>query len=232
MVDEIGIEYVDTGNNGRSPLAETIARNHLKQFYNYLSDIIVISSSGTKSNAFIEPITSFEFSKFFIEKGHKYNVVIPELYSHKEIELIGEILQENASNKYKIDNNFREQTNTLAVKTRDHFLREETEHRNEFLGGFGLEYKGKPNKQTEINPNIGLILPMDIVNAEKVRGIYNRHNLFPRIKVLSDYAETDSLSGAYFGSPYKEEHMKAFRSIKEAAEKSIDRFVENRYGEL
>lgn len=226
MVDKIGIEYVDTGNNGRSPLAETVARNHLNQFYNYLSANVVISSSGTKSNAFIEPINSFEFSKFFIEKGHRYTIVIPELYSFDEVKLVEEILQENASEKYEIDNNFRGQTNTLAVKTRDHFLREETEHRNEFLRNLGLEYKGKSNKQTEISPNVKLILPMDKVNAEKVRELYNSHNLFPRIEVLSDYAKTDLLSGAYFGSPYAEEHMKAFRLIKEAAEKSIDKFVE------
>nr|MBI4157191.1 hypothetical protein [Candidatus Woesearchaeota archaeon] len=226
MVDKIGIEYVDTGNNGRSPLAETVARNNLKQFYSHLSDIIIISSSGTNSNAFIEPITSFEFAKIFVEKGDKYNIVIPGLYSFDELELVEEIFQENASNRYETDENFRNRTNTLAVKTRDHFLREETEHRNGFLKSFRLEYKGKSNKQTEINPNVGLILPMDTTNAEKVRGLYNNHNLFPRIKVLSDYAETDPLSGAYFGSPHKEEHMKAFRLIKEAAEKSIDRFVE------
>ena len=67
---------------------------------------------------------------------------------------------------------------------------------------------------------------MDKVNAEKVSEIYKNKNLFPRIEVLSDYAKTRSLEGAYFGSPYEEEHMEAFKLIKEAAEKSIDMFVE------
>ena len=219
------IEYVCTANNGRSPLAETMARAHLKLNYRDFLEGITISSSGTDADISKKPIDSFKIASYLIGRGHNYNLVSPDLYSSEERGLVEkEILKKDDSERYEEDEIFRGIVNNLATRTLNHFQREEVELRDEFLRDFGLIYEGRSNKQTKVSSDISLILPMAQSNAEKIREIYRVSSNQPRLEVISDYSGTDPILNS-FGSPHKEEHIEAFKLVKKASEMSIDRFV-------
>ena len=215
------LEYVCAGNNGRSPLAETIAKNYINLKYSKLANIIEISSSGT----LVDAEFNFGNAKFLIARGYSNT---PQLYSRDEIDIIeNEILiNDNPLEKYQKNGVFRNLVNSLAERTLTYFQTEEKRFRDKFLNSLSLKYESHP-KQIEVDSDISLFLPVDAKNYRHIKNIYiqAKPTISSRIEILSDYAKTEPIPTP-IGSPYEEEWIETFKIVKKAAENSIDRFIE------
>jgi protein-tyrosine-phosphatase len=220
------IKFVCTGNNARSPLAETVARGRLCSNYASLSDSILICSSGTQVEQSQAKMLSREDIKFLLERGHRYNSVSPILYSADETARVERILREDEA-RGDYDSHYRESVKRLALRTLAHFKKDEARLRDVFLRRIGLEYLGAP-QQTKASSNVDLILPVAASNREQVLNIYAAAGLVPTIEVLSDYARMAAIVNP-FGSPFEEEVIACFELVKKASEAAVDRFVEETY---
>jgi protein-tyrosine-phosphatase len=167
------IEFVCSYNNGRSPIAELIATNHLKEISAPYHAAI---SSGSHIADKREP--SIEFKLDMINKAAQN----PHVYSAGELSDLNEgIILANDD----IINDFYK-------KAIEYFQRKEVEHRTLALKEFGIEGKLKETQDaTIVRPNIAAIFTMAKENKEKVTSLYHGSGHNPMIEVLSSYATGD-----------------------------------------
>ncbi len=230
MINQIGIEYVCTGNGGRSPVAETIGKDYVKQLK--LENKINIFSSGTavdvtEKDLFQLPIN---FLLEYIEIGLNSGT-----YHEKAEDLAKEIV----ANKQNI---------AIAVENKDTTSKEKIEHcirylmadevakRNNVLLEIGLVPRGHFHQQTKVRDDVNLILPMKQSNAKQVKNLYEKTTLNPwrmrgkeilpnpSIVPICEYAGIDGAISDPFGNK-----IEAFRETRDlistAVKKSIDRAV-------
>jgi len=172
------IEMVCTGNNGRSPVAELIARNYL-QSVGATSDYDSISS-GTmvdviKSGGFPIKVMSPIID---IAKDRK-------IYDADEVKKLDEALINGDSQTVE----------TYFNKATKIFSEEETGERDLFLRDLGITGRIKQEKdQTVPRRDVVAVLPMDRKNYLGVLGIYQTSDHSPIISVMSVLATGDPVS--------------------------------------
>ena len=172
------IEFVCSGNNGRSPVAELIATNYLERVG---ADR---EYSATSSGTIVDLIK---------DGGFPIKVMTPiidiakerEIYSQESLQDIERALRENDSST--VERYFREAS--------DVFMREEAQERGELLKELGMRGEVKIGRdQTIARSNTIAILPVDRKNYHAVLKIYGESGYNPVISIMSVLATGNPLA--------------------------------------
>lgn len=205
------IEMVCTGNQGRSPVAELIARNHLKSIgaygdYDSISSgtlVDMIQSGGFFTLSIMEQLISLARKRV--------------LYSPEEIKEVDAALRQGDNDTIK--KYFR--------KTIGLFDKEEVENRAEVLSLLGIRGKVKSTRdQTVPRQDTVAVFPVDKSNYGKVIGIYEGSGYSPAVDVLSRYAtgNPDAELKNTFGKG-KEVYRKGVEQMLEEVPVAVNRII-------
>lgn len=165
----IRIEYVCTGNNGRSPMAEAIARDYASR--QGLESRIRISSSGTNHNhLFVEQRDNPEKLLAIVEFGLKNGIYRGRVKS----------LAERVADRSRTDKAVVDECVGYLVKA-------EGIYRDMALLELGLIAKGEHHQPT-MPQDVQLILAMAKSNAQQVQQIYAGSGFNPIITTVNEYA--------------------------------------------
>jgi len=176
------IEFVCTGNNGRSPLAQLVAE-HTAGNIALVSNMnlnIKFSSSGTM----VELPSNLSPYKTIIEKA-----------------VMKGILQKELLEQYDTNPNAAlEALVTHEKNMRDKFLHDE------------LKIKPQPHARNQIHVrnDIDLILPIGANNLTRVREIYNTSTKKPQIIGLEEFSELYHELDDVFPATYQEYRQTAY----------------------
>lgn len=194
------IEMICTGNRGRSPVAELIARNHLKSVGAY-GDYDSISS-GT----LVDTIESGDYTMESMKPIIDIALQRP-LYSPDEIKELEEALRQGNTPVVR-----RYFDNALGL-----FDREEVENRAEVLPLLGIQGEIKSTRyQTVARPDTVAVFPIDRKNYSIVKELYEKSDYSPVVDVLSKYAT---------GNP-DAELKNTFGKGKEVYRKGVEQMLE------
>jgi len=166
---QINLEYVCTGNNGRSPMAETIARDYVAR--KGLENRVRISSSGTNHNQlFVQQRNDPAKLLVLVELGLKNG-----LYKDRIKSLAKKVAEGNETEKNLLD------------ECVNYLVKAEGIYRDMALLEIGLTANGEYHQPT-IPKDIQLILAMAKNNAQQVEQIYAESNVNPLITTVNEYA--------------------------------------------
>ncbi len=215
---KFGIEYICTGNGGRSPTAQTIGRDYTKQLG--LEDKVNIYSSGTgaestEKNLFEFPAgllldaieIAFRTGTFY----SKAKTIAESLVGKKENTIIG-IENNDADTKKRVE---------FCIR---YLIVDEVAKRNNILLELGLVPEEPFHQQTNVRDDVQLILPMKQSNADAVKKIYDGSGYNPLIVPICKYAKIDGEISDPFGQNI-EAYRKTRDLISHAVKKSIDRAI-------
>ncbi len=213
MKNTLAIEYICTGNGGRSPIAHTIAQNYVQN--TGLEDKIKIYSSGTHAQFAQTNLLQFPLSflldniKIGLNSGaYQRNAqeIAKRVVEHKE-----ECLNQKSRKDIK-----------YCIR---YLMADEVIKRNQVLLEIGLVPQTNFHQQTRIRDDINLILLLNIEHARYVSRLYTAANKVPQIACLRAYAKLPGQIDDPFGRTL-DDFRKTRDRIKEAVEKSIDRAIE------
>src|SRR3989344_8155634 len=194
------IEMVCTGNQGRSPVAELIARNHLKSIGAY-GDYDSISS-GTLVDTIESGNHTMGSMRLVIDIAAQRS-----LYSPEETRELEDALRQG--NTPVVRKYF---DNAIGL-----FDKEEVENRAEILPLLGIQGEVKTTRnQTVARPDTIAVFSIDKRNYTIVEGLYENSSYSPVIDVLSRYAT---------GNP-DAELKNTFGKGKEAYRKGVEQMLE------
>ncbi len=252
----VRVEYVCTGNNGRSPVAETVARGHVISAYPGLTSNILVSSSGTRvAQNEGGVVDDYKRAEDLARRGIAYNRARSGLFNFGEVAFLEGTLfgDPNAAVRYEREEEFRKFVDGLGLKARAQFATEEAAQRDRFLAARGLSYKGR---RKQLNPipegefDALYVLP---IGADNVRIALDDYEAFGALDNEMEGGELDteknaerrkarvyvvSLAGLIkqmedipntFGSPDPAEHDRTFARVAELARLSIDKVVEREF---
>ncbi|MFH1276044.1 MAG: hypothetical protein ABIH82_02955 [Candidatus Woesearchaeota archaeon] len=207
------IEMVCTGNQGRSPVAELVANNYIREIG--LQDEYQVISSGTMVDKIEAGDVSQGFMKHVVGIAQDRN----DIYTPQQIAELDSALR--AGNTEVLRRYFN--------KASDKFVKEERSDRKYVLPQLGIEGKVKHvQEQTVVRPDTVAVLSMAKSNDAQVRDLYADSSFSPVIDVLSKYAT--GVEGAEVPNAFgkgTETYVKAIITIKEQVPMAIDKVIEN-----
>lgn len=171
------IEFVCTGNNGRSPMAEAVGNYWLKK--HGFKDTFGFISSGTKVDAGNESIMPYEKAKFLLEHiGKRINLVNQDLYIDERL--------------FNGNEGYREVISSKAKDLLVGILRlEDAKFRNQALFEKAIKLPENPKHQTIPRSDVYLVLGMEHKHVTQVNQIYDEagipENRRPLITTVSSY---------------------------------------------
>jgi hypothetical protein len=226
------IEFCCTANQGRSPLAEAIAREHLRK-QNAL-DQYDAKSSGVYSDAIKNGMVSESDKRKTVDTVLSY-AMHDGFLTRKEIyEFYDAIRDTNVPNRDKI-------INEIFNKTINKFSKEEHAYREIALRRLELEGKvKKESEQTTADPGVIASFGMEPWHAKAIKEIYNNGNPFPLsatsldpiIAPLGEYV-TDNpkvIIRSTFGGT-KEEYVEVIQNLVWCVPPAVDKVI-NHYESL
>jgi len=210
-----GIEFVCTGNVGRSPMAHVLAEYELKS--RDLSDRVLVYSSGTDVAGMKEDLIGQFPGKWYdnINKAYMNGVFSPKgMKKAKAIRALGkeEMLATWQNPVLKADLEYL----ANELKSMDE------QFRDAVLSEIGLTPSADFYQPTIVRPEVNLILPLRESNAGKVRELYDGSGHTPLIVTLFDYAGMQGESPTPFGGTVKL-YRETRQVLKMAVTKSLDR---------
>jgi protein-tyrosine-phosphatase len=151
------IEMVCTGNNGRSPVAELLARNYL----------VTVGAGkdydSISSGTMVSQIMGGRIPMLVMQSTIELALEREGVYSPGERSEVRSVLISG----------FKGAIKAYFQRAADHFVAEEVAHRTEILDSFGIEGSLKEcRNQTIVRPDVIAVLSMDRKNDEKVIEIY------------------------------------------------------------
>ncbi len=172
----IGIEYVCTGNNGRSPMAEAIAKDYVARFE--INDVIV-SSSGSR----LHPM-------FAQQDQNDLDGGIEIVRTAWENGLYRGRMEQFAAGLLRAEDELRKPGADFAGLDRciEYAAKAEAIFRNVSLLKRGLFADGEYQKPAIHNSSADIVIAMGSSNAKDVGLIANRMGVAPRIVLLNEYA--------------------------------------------
>jgi len=179
----LNIEYVCTGNGGRSPQAQTEARAEVAR--RGLQDRINIYSSGTAA----KDLNEGQFETVSPESLMPY--IETALRSGTFCGRAEEVAEEIFQNRREVVESIRSgdpKANEKLSYLIAYLTADEEAKRNIVLLEKGLVPRGPFHQQTQIRNGVDLILPMKESNAQYVRELYEGIENKPRIIPLCEYA--------------------------------------------
>ena len=217
---KIGIEYICTGNGGRSPTAETIGKDYVKQCG--LEDRIRVYSSGTaaemvENDLFKIPIG---FLLDYIEIGFK-----SETYHGKARDIAGELLDPTKAGAIlveDVESGVESRIRNNIEYCIRYLMADEVAKRDRVLLEVGLIPTGHFHQQTKVRDDVELILPMNLTNAALVKQIYSGSEYDPQIITICQYTGIDGDINDPFGGTI-EDFRKTRDLIGCAVKKTIEK---------
>lgn len=192
------IEFVCTGNNARSPIAEAVAFNMLIDMN--LQTEVRVTSSGT----FVD----------FIKKAGD-GEIIDRIKPYLELAVSSGIL--NPSDRETFQRSPRSVLDKLVAYEEDMRKRFLSEER-------GITDYAHERKQIVIRPEAELILPVSADNLERVGSIYSAVRKKPKIQLLYDYSGTDIAEEGNWIKSY-DVFLEGARKVAEAAEAAVRKAI-------
>jgi len=193
------IEFVCSGNRGRSPLAGAFGKRYLEQ--RGLVREAELSSSGTLVDFLKNP--DQEILRQMLEK-FSYKAFQQEIICEEDIEKIkrgqdiGRILE-------KI---------LVAVRKREPEQREIILEETNLAGYFNPDRKPR---QTRIRTDAELIFPLDEENYQRVLKIYSPVKAKPRIELVGE------IEDPIISTP--DEYRAMIKRVRETTERAMDKFL-------
>ncbi|MEK6950629.1 MAG: hypothetical protein AABX13_02805 [Nanoarchaeota archaeon] len=214
----ITIEYVCTGNNGRSPMAEAIAKDYLHR--QRLADKAFVCSSGS---GLPPPFQVREYGDLQREMGQNLPIIKLAL----ENGIYQEPWRQEGARSVLEEGYLERRPDSLLLEGLVNYaVRVEGIFRDQALLEIGLVAAGKYHRPT-VQGHEGLILTLSESNAVQVREIYQvnrRGNLKPTITTLNQYAGMEG----EVPNPFCQ-LLPAYRQVRDhllaAVPKTIDRAV-------
>lgn len=207
-----GIEFVCTGNNGRSPVAELVANNYLKKID---SNLYTARSSGTLVEAAKTGRFDLEFKKNIIRAGLENG-----LYEKGSLPIIEEALSNSEKYKSQLDEFYNHAIHVFEAR--------EVEYRNNAIKKFGITGDIKTTKdQTVIKLDNKIILSMAESNNKQVQKIYEDILYKPIMTTLGAYAtenQSTEIPNAFMKG--QKEYDESIESITIYVPKAIDRLIQ------
>lgn len=185
------IEYVCTGNNGRSPISRAIAKAHLIKLGATSYDTI---SSGTLVDDILAGKMATPLKKTAlisgVEQGAEGRIYTPNK-AKEAIHLVSQIKEmnnEEFETRYTNDDEFKTKFNEYSELSRQYFASQENSHCITAANELGIEKHLDGNfKQTKLRYDVIAVLPMAKGNLEQAKKIYAGNE--PEImEVVSKYA--------------------------------------------
>lgn len=204
-VDKLKVEFACTGNGGRSPIAETEARDYISELG--LDDRIEVYSSGTDADTLKNNILSLGKEELlpYIESAYQKGTFRGKMKDKAE-----EIISGNANDD-------------LYQAVMDYLTVDEETKRNTVLLEEGLTPKGPFHVQTTDRSDTDIVLAMKKSNAEKASKIYKTNK--PEIYVITDFAEYNGKMNDPYGGTLQD-YRNTRDALKEVVRKSIDKIAE------
>jgi len=153
------VEFVCSGNNGRSPIAEAVGKRILDSLG--LNANVRITSSGTQVD-FSKVRDLAGFIAPFVEQA-----IRREIFPRSYAELVKKDSQKVLDEMFEI---------------------EETWRNNYILNFVNPGFGNHSRQQTLVRSEAQLILPVDQSNFERVAKIYKSSGYSPKIETLAEYA--------------------------------------------
>jgi len=185
------IEYVCTGNNGRSPMVETIAKAYVSE--SGLQDIVVVSSSGSGLNALFQP--SGDAAK--MEKLSFISLGLHNRVYGSNVVNSSDVVNPAIRSPYKtmatsvLDKGLAANDDDVQICL-DFLIWAEGIFRNMALANIGLMANGTYHTPTEPRGDVNVVLPMAHSNVVQVRAIYEGSRFAPpHIEALNQYVQME-----------------------------------------
>ncbi len=235
----IGVEFVCTGNNGRSPLCEVVARARVDTKYPDLSQRVVISSSGIDVLRKVDWTTrTFEYCAWFLEKGNGYRQGVPEFYAPEQAGFVDAFVRGNkqAGEQFKADQLFRASVVLLAEETRRKLEAIEAGNRNAYLRQNGLPDPGAP-KPFEPREGVHYVIGMEPRHAAVASAAYAERagagrtgrgdgKAAQHIATIADFVgEPEAVVSGAFGSADPQKYRALYGTLAGLSRRAIDRIV-------
>ncbi len=204
------LDMVCTGNQGRSPVAELIAANYLREIG--ADQLYGAISSGTSVTAIKQGNVDQAFRMKIIGIARDRG-----LYAPDELQQYDRALAEGDDVTIK----------ALHQKAEMIFVEEERRYRAEVLPELRIEGTLKEEQEQTVPRNDTLaVFSMAGINNGAVQKIYDGHPHRPLIEVLSTYAHNDPKAQIpnAFGLP-REKYVEAVQTLQRDVPKAIDRLL-------
>jgi protein-tyrosine-phosphatase len=204
----ITLEYVCTGNCGRSPMAEVIAQRHVNRLG--LTGKINVSSSGSgiHDKTMKTGDARKEQQLGVIKLGLNYGIFNGDMDLEARRVL-------NDDSQTEIDNCF------------DYIVQTERILRDMALWEVGLFAEGVYHQATDVHDDSRIILPMVSSNVEQVKTIYEGSGVLPYVVALNEFASLDGEIANPFCQHlpvYRETREDLLRVVPMSVEKAIEEF--------
>ncbi|PIN89259.1 hypothetical protein COU60_03820 [Candidatus Pacearchaeota archaeon CG10_big_fil_rev_8_21_14_0_10_34_76] len=193
------IEFVCSGNRGRSPLAEAFGRRYLEQ--RGLVGKIELSSSGTLVDFLKNP-----------DRGALREILEKFSYQALHQEIICNEDVENIREEVNIERILEKILKVVGIR--------EPERTRVILKDMGLSSYFNPNRrpqQTTIRTDAELILPLDSENYQRVINIYLPAETKPKIELIGE------IEDPIISTP--EEYRNIVNRVREVTERAMDKFL-------
>lgn len=223
MVGKEIIEFVCAGNSGRSPVAELIGRNYLRQRDEFwLTDT---ASSGTLVDKIWNgTVPSIEDIKRLVQRAVDRKNVL-------------DASQEKDAWKFLESGIYAPETGLYPVVL-ERFHNEELRFRAEALKEFGIEgkfegeqFKVKRNyEQTAAKSDRKLVLGMETRHAEFAENLYSGEPNRPVVAVLKEYAMENPSLQMRMSNPFggtRDEYFSMVRELQLDVRDAIDLYLHN-----
>ena len=210
MAEKQYIEFVCTANQGRSPVAELIGRNHLKTLDTLES--YETASSGINVQDIEDGNLSLEFMMRIVQAAAERG----DVYTTKETSTFQHALKTEGSESV---------VKELYDKAVKKFQEEEHAWKAEALAYLGIEgVVKKEGEQTIPLPNTKAVLTMEDRHAQKVKEIYQSSSYDSIIDVLNRYAGEEKVVVNSFGKK-KDDYFEVMALLVNHVPKAIDKLL-------
>ncbi len=209
------MEFACTGNQGRSPLSEAIARDHVKENGYEL----LIISSGTKRAINVDGVPGIDNQLMILGRAAARNEQL-RIYTESEMTELDLLLNDADKTREEYDSHgtIHDVIRAYDIRAREVFDKEEHEFRERASQEINLKTPiKKDGQQTQASKRITKLIAMGESNEEDAKKIYEESE-----------CELDSDNygiGNTFGLPY-DEYIAMVHDLKDKVEDSIDDLME------
>lgn len=206
---KIIIEFVCTGNNARSPMAEVIGNNYATDIG--LENLLSFISSGTRVDTEYESFFSYERATLILNKASSHGL-LKEIHVDKD--------------RYENDNNYNSAIKNDIIMALRIMRPIEVALRDAALYNINMKYDGAQT-QTIARDDVSIILGMEKEHVRQVEKIYSAKgmatNNMPQITTIADYTGIDGEISDCIGNTNPTAYFKMRDSLQEIIPKVIDR---------
>jgi len=217
------IEVVCAGNLARSPIAEAVGNEYVKQ--QGLSDQLEIVSSGAMVDTPLDYQRAMRFIGLAAALPDAYRTSpSPDGQSLLDEILIGILANDDTADRYARDSAYRAAVNALTTRYREDLRHVGRTMRDLVLGEVGLQYRTDA-VQTDARPDVALVLGLDSKVTALAKQIYRESGNQVAVSTLGAYTSMDSEIEDPVGIAIPEPYRVLRDALIEQMRCAVDRFA-------